>query len=94
MGWRGLSEANFALAVPATELMQPQPSLRVVHGRVCAVSTWEEHTGERKWEVLGWRGLSEANFALAVPAWHRTVHRTVFYRNYGKVRCDNYGSMP
>jgi len=27
---------------------------------LCGVSTWEEHTGERKWEVLGWRGLSEA----------------------------------
>jgi hypothetical protein len=61
---------------------------------LCGVSTWEEHTGEQKWEVLGWRGLSEAIFALAVPAWHRTIHRTVFYRNYGKVRCDNYGSTP
>jgi len=30
LGRRGLSEANFALAVPAPELMQPQPSLRVV----------------------------------------------------------------
>ena len=59
---------------------------------LCGVSTWEEHTEERKWEVLGQRGHSEAIFALAVPAWHRTVHRTVFYRNYGKVRCDNYGS--
>jgi len=52
---------------------------------LCGVSTWEEHTEERKWEVLGRRGHSEAIFALAVPAWHRTVHRTVFYRNYGKV---------
>ena len=43
---------------------------------------------------MGRRGHSEAIFALAVPAWHRTVHRTVFYRNYGKVRCDNYGSTP
>ena len=48
---------------------------------LCGVSTWEEHTGERKWEVLGWRDLSEAINALAVPAWHRSVHRTVFYRN-------------
>ena len=30
MGRKGLSEANFALAVPAPELMQPQPSLIVV----------------------------------------------------------------
>jgi hypothetical protein len=33
-----------------------------------------------KWEVLGWRGLSKAIFAQAVPAWHRTVHRTENYR--------------
>ena len=50
---------------------------------LCGVSTWEEHTGELKWEVLGRRGHSEAIFALAVPAWHRTVHRTVSYRIYG-----------
>jgi hypothetical protein len=31
------------------------------------------HTGERKWEVLGQKGHSDAIFALAVPAWHRTV---------------------
>jgi len=61
---------------------------------LCGVSTWEEHTEERKWEGLGRRGYSEAIFALEVPAWHRTVHRTVFYRNYGRVRCDNYGSTP
>jgi len=61
---------------------------------LCGVSTWEEHAEQRKWEVLGRRGHSEAIFALAVPAWHCTVHRTVFYRNYGKVRCDNYGSTP
>ena len=47
----------------------------------CGVSTREEHTGERKWEVSGQRGHSEAIFALAVPAWHRTVYRTVDYRN-------------
>jgi hypothetical protein len=45
---------------------------------LCGVRTWEEHTGERKWEVLGWRGLLEAIFAPAVPAWHRTVN----CRNY------------
>jgi len=36
----------------------------------------------------------EAIFALAVPAWHRTIQRTVFYRIYGNRRCDNYGSKP
>jgi len=35
---------------------------------------------------LGLRALSEAIFALAVPAWHSTVHRTVNYRNYGKLQ--------
>ena len=50
---------------------------------LCGVSTWEEHAEQRKWEVLGRRGHSEAILALAVPAWHRTVHRTVSYRIYG-----------
>ena len=57
---------------------------------MCGISTWEEHTGERKWEVLGWRGLSVAIFALAVPAWHRTVHRTVNYHNYGKFQSSKF----
>ena len=56
---------------------------------LCGVSTWEEHTGERKWEVLGRRGHSEAIFALAVPAWHRTVHRTIIYRLDGKLGHQN-----
>jgi hypothetical protein len=46
---------------------------------LCGVSTREEHTEERKWEVLGRRGHSEAILALAVPAWHRTVPYTVPY---------------
>jgi len=74
--------------------MQPHPASGSFKEALCGVSTWEEHTGERKWEVLGRRGHSEAFFALAVPACHRTVHRTVFCRDYGKVRCDNYGSTP
>ena len=61
---------------------------------LCGVSTWEEHTGERKWEVLGRRGHSEAIFALAVPAWHRTVHRTVTYRLDGKLRSPKYAKTP
>ena len=36
-----ISEANFALAVPAPELMQPQPSLRVVQGSI----VWRQHMG-------------------------------------------------
>jgi hypothetical protein len=71
---------------PSPEVMQPQSSLRVVQG----IIVWRQHVrgacSRWKWEVLGWRGLSEAIFALAVPAWHRTVHRTVHYRNYGKLR--------
>ena len=38
-GRRGLSEAKIALAVPAPELMQPQPSLRVVHRSI----VWRQH---------------------------------------------------
>jgi len=34
--------------------------------------------GSENGRCLGRRGLPEANFALAVPAWHRTVHRTLF----------------
>jgi hypothetical protein len=53
---------------PSPELMQPQSSLRVVQGGIA----WRQHiTGacwRWKWEVLGWSGLSEAIFALAVPA--------------------------
>jgi len=41
LGRRGLSEANFALAVPAPELMQPQPSLRIVQGSI----VWRQHMG-------------------------------------------------
>jgi hypothetical protein len=51
---------------------------------------WRQHVRgacwKWKWEVLGWRGLSEAIFALAVPAWHCTVHHTVNNCNYGKLR--------
>ena len=90
----GLSDANFALAVPAPELMQPQPSLRVVHGSI----VWRQHMGGAhrgaKWEVLGWRGLSEAIFAPAVPPWHRTAHRTVNCRNYGKLRSSKIVITP
>jgi len=50
------------------ELMQPQPSLRVVQGSIA----WRQHIrgacGRWRWEVLGWRGHSEAKIALAVPA--------------------------
>jgi hypothetical protein len=53
LGRRGHSEAKFAQAVAAPKLMQPQPSLRVVHAALCGVSTWEEYIGERKWEVFG-----------------------------------------
>ena len=41
LGRRGHSEAEIALAVPAPELMQPQPSLRVVHGSI----VWRQHMG-------------------------------------------------
>jgi hypothetical protein len=47
-----------------------------------------------KWEVLQWRGLSEAIFAPAVPAWHRTIHGSVNCRNYGKLRSSNIVITP
>ena len=55
LGWRGgLSEAKIALAVPAPELMQPQPSLRVVHGSI----VWRQHMGgaHRGAKMGGWGG--------------------------------------
>jgi len=61
---------------------------------LCGVSTWEEHTGERKWEVLGQRARSEAIFALAVPAWYRIVHRSVFYCLDGKIRSLKFVCTP
>jgi len=70
--------------------MQPQPSLRVVQGSI----VWRQRVGGAcgrwKWEVFGWRGLSEAIIALAVPAWHRTVHRTVAYRLDGNIRSPKF----
>ena len=46
--WRkGVSEAIFALAVPAPELMQPQPGLRVVQGSIM----WRQHMGGAHWGV-------------------------------------------
>jgi hypothetical protein len=53
---------------PSPKLMQPQPSPRVVQGSI----VWRQHVrgacGRWKWEVLGRRGHSEAQIALAVPA--------------------------
>jgi hypothetical protein len=48
---------------------------------MCGISTWDDLTVEQNWEVLGWRGLSEVMFALEVPAWHCSVHRTVITVN-------------
>jgi len=45
VGLRGHSEAKIALAVPVPELMQPQPSLRVVHGN----TVWRQHMGGAHW---------------------------------------------
>ena len=56
---------------PRADAAPTQPQGRP--GKHCVASTHgRSHTGERKWDV---RGLPEAIFALAVPAWHRTVHR-------------------
>jgi len=80
---------------PSPELMQPQPSLRVVHGSI----VWRQHMGgaHRGAEMGGFgaeRRHSEVIIALAVPAWHRTVHRTVIYRLNGKVRSPKYARTP
>ena len=79
---------------PSPELMQPQPSLRVIQGSI----VWRQHMrgacGRRKWEVLGRRNHYKAKIALAVPAWHCTVHRTLFYRPVGKIRWSKFENTP
>ena len=45
LGRRGHSEAKIARAVAAPELMQPRPSLRVVHGSI----VWRQHMGGAHW---------------------------------------------
>jgi len=74
-----------ATAGPFPELIQPKPSLRVVQRSIVYSQHMSGVCWRWKWEVLGQRGLSEAEFTLAVPAWHRTVHCTVLHRLDGKI---------
>jgi len=60
LGRRGHSEAKIALAVPAPELMQPQPSLRVVHGSI----VWRQHMGGAH------RGAEMGGFGAERPFLH------------------------
>jgi len=79
---------------PSLELMQPQPSIRVVQGSIVRRQHMRGACGGWKWEILGRRGRSEAIFALAVPTWHRTVLRTVIYCLDGKVWSAKYANTP
>jgi len=56
------------------ELMQPQPSLRVIQGSIVWLQHMRGACGRWKCKVLGRRDHSEAKVALAVPAWLRAVH--------------------
>jgi len=56
---------------PRADAAPTQPQGR--SGKHCVASTHERSTLEVEMEGLGWRGLSKAIFALAVPAWHRTL---------------------
>jgi hypothetical protein len=58
----------------------------------CGVSTEEVHAGGGNGRFLGRRGLSEANFSLAVPAPHRTIHR--YYALLYKVTVRTVKSVP
>ena len=60
LGRRDHSEAKIALAVPAPELMQPQPSLRVVHGSI----VWRQHMGGAH------RGAKMGGFGAERPFLH------------------------
>jgi hypothetical protein len=77
---------------PRAEAAPTQPQDR--SGKHCETSARERSMLEVEMGVLGWRGLSEAIFALAVPAWHRSVPRTVNYHNYGKLRSSKIVITP
>jgi len=74
---------------PSPELMQPQPSLRVVQGSI----VWRQHMRRacgRCTPPVGRRGHSEAKIALAVPALElmqpqpslRVVHGSSVWRQH------------
>jgi hypothetical protein len=95
--WSAASDYGF----PCKQPLGPPPSWcsfnpvsESFRKAICGVSTWEEHTGEQNWKVLGWRGFSDVIFALAVPAWHRTIHRTVNCCNFGKLRSSKIVISP
>ena len=82
LGRRGHSETKIALAVPAPELMQPQPSLRVVHGSI----VWRQHMGGAH------RGAKMGGFGAERPFLHwqcqlGTVPYTVPYFTVITVKC-------
>ena len=71
-------------ASPRADVAPTQPQCR--SGKHCVASAHKRSTlGSENRRFLGWRGLSEIILALAVPAWHHTVLRTVNHRNYGKL---------
>jgi len=59
LGRRGLSEAIISLALPAPELMQPQPSLKVVQRSI----VWRQHMGGAHW------GTKMGGFGPERPFW-------------------------
>jgi hypothetical protein len=59
---------------------------------MCGVNTCKEHSGGGRWEVMEWRGLYEAIFALAVPARHRTINTlitVIFCTLYGPPKLNS-----
>ena len=80
---------------PSPELMQTQPSLWVVQGSIVWLRHIRgAHRGAKMGDLGVERGLSEAIFAPAVLAWHRTKHRTVNCRNYGNLRSSKIVITP
>jgi hypothetical protein len=78
---------------PSLELMQLQPSLRVVQEALCGVSTWEEHAGGGNGRCWGGEVFLMRPY-LHWQCQHGTVPYTVPYFTVVKIRCDNYGSTP
>ena len=69
---------------PRADAAPTQPQGRP--GKHCVASAHKRSMREVEMGDVGAERDSEAKIALAVPAWHLSVHRTVFYRLDGKIQ--------
>ena len=84
-----VTPVSFPQADAAPTQLQNRP------GKHCVALMRERSTLEVEMECFGvGPGLSNAIIALAVPAWHRIVHRTVFNRLDGKIWLTKFENTP